>query len=97
MACEGPPRTEEILCVRVPCREGRARVWRAIELLRQGNEHRSSPWSGVLCAGTPCEPGVGQEVPETGGPVCPRVYRQTRTGGNRRELGGPALPDRGGL
>ena len=35
MASEGPPRTEAILCVRVPCREGRERVWQAIELLRQ--------------------------------------------------------------
>jgi hypothetical protein len=25
MASEGPPRTEAILCVRIPCREGRER------------------------------------------------------------------------
>jgi hypothetical protein len=35
MASEGPPRAEAILCVRVPCRAGRERVWQAIELLRQ--------------------------------------------------------------
>jgi hypothetical protein len=33
MASEGPPQSEEIVCVRVPCRDGRERVWRAIELL----------------------------------------------------------------
>jgi hypothetical protein len=43
MASEGPPRTEEILCVRVPCREGRARVWRAIKLLRQGPRALQQP------------------------------------------------------
>jgi hypothetical protein len=32
MASEGPPQAEEILCVRVPCREGRARVWQAINV-----------------------------------------------------------------
>ena len=35
MASEGPPQSEEIVCVRVPCRDGRERVWRAIELLHQ--------------------------------------------------------------
>ena len=43
MASEGPPRTEEILCVRVPCREGRERVWRAIELLRQEQRQPQQP------------------------------------------------------
>jgi hypothetical protein len=38
MASEGPPRAEEILCVRVPCREGRERVWQAIEVLRKGQQ-----------------------------------------------------------
>ena len=33
MASEGSPRTEEILCVRVPCRVGREQKWCAIELL----------------------------------------------------------------
>ena len=32
MASEGPPQAEAILCVRVPGREGRERVWQAIEL-----------------------------------------------------------------
>jgi hypothetical protein len=40
MASEGPPRTEEILCVRVPCRERRERVWRAIELLQRAHRLR---------------------------------------------------------
>ena len=35
MASEGPPQSEEIVCVRIPCRDGRERVWRAIELLHQ--------------------------------------------------------------
>jgi hypothetical protein len=35
MASEGPPRTEAILCVRVPYREGRERVGQAIEVLRK--------------------------------------------------------------
>ena len=43
MASEGPPRAEEILCVRVPCREGRERVWQAIEVLRQGQRHQPQP------------------------------------------------------
>ena len=38
MASEGPPRTEAIRCVRVPCREGRERVWQAIEVLRKGQQ-----------------------------------------------------------
>jgi hypothetical protein len=42
MASEGPPRTEEILCVRVPCREGKERVWQVIELLRQ-TQRRPQP------------------------------------------------------
>jgi len=32
MASKGPPRGEDIVGVRVPCRAGRERVWRAIEL-----------------------------------------------------------------
>jgi len=36
MASEGPPRTEAIRCVRVPCRDCRERVWQAIEVLRKG-------------------------------------------------------------
>ena len=43
MASEGPPRVEAIQCVRVPCREGRERVWQAIELLRQGQHHPQQP------------------------------------------------------
>jgi hypothetical protein len=43
MASEGPPRTEGILCVSVPCREGRERVWQAIEVLRQGQQHPQQP------------------------------------------------------
>ena len=43
MASEGPPRAEAIHCVRVPCREGRERVWQAIELLRQGQHHPQQP------------------------------------------------------
>ena len=46
MASEGPPRTEAMLCVRIPCREGRERVWQAIEVLRQAQRHqqqRSAP------------------------------------------------------
>ena len=42
MASEGPPRTEAILCVRVPCREGRERVWQAIEVLRKGQQRPQS-------------------------------------------------------
>jgi len=41
MASAGPPRPEELLCVRGPGREGRARVWRALALLQQG--HRPRP------------------------------------------------------
>jgi len=43
MASEGPPRAEVILCVRVPCREGRERVWQAIELLRQEQRQPQQP------------------------------------------------------
>jgi hypothetical protein len=43
MASEGPPRAEAILCVRVPCREGRERVWQAIELLRQEQRQPQQP------------------------------------------------------
>jgi hypothetical protein len=34
MASQEPPPGEAIICVRVPCREGKERVWQAIELLR---------------------------------------------------------------
>jgi hypothetical protein len=40
MASEGPPRAEEILCVRVPCRDGLERVWQAIKVLRQAQRHQ---------------------------------------------------------
>ena len=43
MASEGPPQAEAILCVRVPCREGRERVWQAIELLRQEQQQPQQP------------------------------------------------------
>jgi hypothetical protein len=38
MASEDPPRAAAILCVRGPWREGRERVWQAIEVLRQGQQ-----------------------------------------------------------
>jgi hypothetical protein len=34
MASPKPPPQEAIVCVHVPCREGKERVWQAIELLR---------------------------------------------------------------
>ena len=43
MASEGPPRAEAMLYVSVPCREGRERVWRAIELLRQEQRQSQQP------------------------------------------------------
>jgi hypothetical protein len=43
MASEGPPRPEEILSVRVPCREGRERVWRAIARFQQGDRQLQQP------------------------------------------------------
>ena len=52
MASEGPPRAEQMLCVRVPCREGRERVWQAIEVLRQAQQsqsQRSAPHPGSPC------------------------------------------------
>ena len=50
MASEGPPRAEEILCVRVPCREGRERVWQAIEMLRQAQRHQQQPRASASSA-----------------------------------------------
>ena len=35
MASSKPPPQEAIVCVRVPCREGKERLWQAIELLRR--------------------------------------------------------------
>jgi len=35
MASAKPPLQEAIVCVRVPSREGKERVWQAIELLRR--------------------------------------------------------------
>src|SRR6266436_794989 len=43
MASEGPPHGEEIVCVRVPCRDGKERVWRAIELLHQEQRQLQPP------------------------------------------------------
>ena len=38
MASQEPPQGEAIICVRVPCREGKERVWQAIELLRHAQQ-----------------------------------------------------------
>ena len=38
MASPKPPQQEAIVCVRVPCREGKERVWQAIELLRHAQQ-----------------------------------------------------------
>jgi hypothetical protein len=35
MAAEITSTAQEIICIRVPCREGKERVWQAIDLLRQ--------------------------------------------------------------
>ena len=35
MASEITSTAQEIICIRVPCREGKERVWQAIDLLRQ--------------------------------------------------------------
>jgi hypothetical protein len=43
MASEGPPQSEDIVCVSVPCREGRERGWRAIELLHQEQRPQRPP------------------------------------------------------
>jgi len=43
MASEGPPQSEDIVCVSVPCREGRERGWRAIELFHQEQRPQRPP------------------------------------------------------
>jgi len=43
MASQEPPPGEAIICVRVPCREGKERVWQAIELLRQEQRPSQQP------------------------------------------------------
>jgi hypothetical protein len=43
MAFEGPPQSEDIVCVSVPCREGRERGWRAIELFHQEQRPQRPP------------------------------------------------------
>jgi len=47
MASEGPPQSEDIVCVSVPCREGRERGWRAIELFHQEQRPQRPPLAGV--------------------------------------------------
>jgi hypothetical protein len=43
--------SEQIVCVRVACREGRERIWQAIELLRQ--EQRQRPQAAAKTAVNP--------------------------------------------
>jgi predicted site-specific integrase-resolvase len=49
MASEGLPRAEEILCVRVPCRDGRERVWQAIKVLTTGTTAPAAAQSSASC------------------------------------------------
>jgi hypothetical protein len=43
MASETSETSEQIVCVRVACRDGRERLWQAIELLRQEQRHQHQP------------------------------------------------------
>jgi len=43
MASETSETSEQIVCVRVACRDGRERLWQAIELLRQEQRQRHQP------------------------------------------------------
>ena len=43
MASPQPPPEEAIVCVKVPCREGKERLWQAIELLRQEQRQQPQP------------------------------------------------------
>jgi hypothetical protein len=71
MASEGPPHTEEILCVRVPCRDGKERVWQAIEMLALQNCSCDRTSFGaervlrisLLVSGVRVEPVVAQPAP----------------------------------
>jgi hypothetical protein len=40
MASEVTLAAQEIICIRVPCREGKERVWQAIELWRQAQRRQ---------------------------------------------------------
>ena len=43
MASETSETSEQIVCVRVACRDGRERLWQAIELLRQEQRQQHQP------------------------------------------------------
>jgi hypothetical protein len=43
MASQEPPPGEVIIAIRVPCREGKERVWQAIELLRHTQQQSLQP------------------------------------------------------
>lgn len=43
MAAQEPPRAEVIVSIRVPCREGKERVWQAIEILRHTQQPPLQP------------------------------------------------------
>jgi len=43
MASETSKTSEQIVCMRVACRDGRERLWQAIELLRQEQRQQHQP------------------------------------------------------
>src|SRR5215510_2744081 len=62
----------------------------------RSNGHRSHLWFHGQCATPRHAPDVEREGLETGGTVCPGLYREARTGGDSSEPDGSAPADRGG-
>ena len=90
MASPEPPQ-EVIISIRVPCREGKERVWQAIELLRHTQQPRSPSRPTRTLSVRPLTPAAGQRVLKRAA-LYARVSTEKQEREDGRESGRPPLP-----
>src|SRR5262245_27908465 len=83
MAFEQSETSEPVVGVRVPCRDGRERVWQASELLRQAQHHQPQP-EAKTTARARDQGRPSSEAARGSGPRCMRGSPPTNKNAKRR-------------